>query len=65
MVKSRDTIENHLFVYPSGKLIILHLLRCQGLAIVYYGFTLGRLGATAFSAFATMGLPVAGVLKIL
>jgi hypothetical protein len=46
---------NHLFVYPSGKPIILHLLRCQGLAIVHYGFTLGRLGATAFSAFATMG----------
>jgi hypothetical protein len=47
--------ENHLLVYPSGKPIMLHLLRCQGLAIVHYGFTLGRLGATTFSAFATMG----------
>ena len=41
-------------VYPPGKPRILHLLRCQGLAIVNYGFALGRLGATALSAFATM-----------
>ena len=47
--------ENHYFVYPPGKPRILHLPRCQGLAVAYYNFTLGRLGATAFSAFATLG----------
>jgi len=35
--------------------MIPHLLRCQGLAVKYYGFTLGRLGAGASSAFATTG----------
>jgi hypothetical protein len=47
--------ENHHFVYPSGKPRILHLRRCQGLAIAHDGFTLGRLGSTAFSPFATLG----------
>ncbi len=54
--------ENHHFVDPPGKTTILHLPRCQGLAVAYYNFTLGRLskiplagGATAFSAFATLG----------
>ncbi len=47
--------KNHQFAYPPGKPRILHLHRCQGLAIVHYGFTLGRLGATAFSPFAAMG----------
>ena len=42
-------------VYPSGKPRIPHLLRCQGLAVAYYGFTLGRLEATATSTFATIG----------
>ena len=28
------------FVYPSGKPMIPHLLRCQGFAVVHYGFTL-------------------------
>ncbi|OGP61994.1 MAG: hypothetical protein A2V65_07330 [Deltaproteobacteria bacterium RBG_13_49_15] len=32
-----------------------HLLRCQGLAVKYYGFALGRLGSGATSAFATTG----------
>jgi len=36
----------HIF-YPSGKPMIPHLLRCQGFAVVYYSFTLGRLGSTA------------------
>ena len=35
-----------------------HLLRCQGLAVKYYGFALGRLGSGAPSAFATTGLIV-------
>ncbi|MFC1817131.1 hypothetical protein ACFL0M_14620 [Thermodesulfobacteriota bacterium] len=48
--------ENHHFVDPPGKPTILHLPRCQGLAVAYYSSTLGRLGATAFSAFATLGL---------
>ncbi len=48
--------ENHHFVYPPGKPTILHLPRCQELAVAYYSFTLGCLGATAFSAFATLGL---------
>ena len=32
-----------------------HLHRCQGFAIVHYGFTLGRLEAGASSAFAALG----------
>jgi hypothetical protein len=48
--------ENHDYVYPSGKPIMLHLLRCQGFAVAYYSFTLGRLGSTAFSPFATIGI---------
>jgi hypothetical protein len=32
--------------------MIPNLLRCQGFAVVYYGFTLGRLGSGASSAFA-------------
>jgi len=47
--------ENHHFVYPSGKPRILHLLRCQEFAVNHYSFTLGRLGSTAFSTFATLG----------
>ena len=35
--------------------MIPHLLRCQGLAVKYYGFALGRLGSGAPSAFATTG----------
>jgi len=34
---------NRRLVYPSGKPRILHLLRCQRFAIVYYGFTFGAL----------------------
>jgi len=31
------------FVYPSGKPIIPHLQRCQGLGVVYYSLTLDAL----------------------
>ena len=31
------------FVYPAGKPMIPHLLCCQGLAVVYYGFALDAL----------------------
>jgi hypothetical protein len=31
-----------------------HLLRCQGFAVVYYGFTLGRLGSGVSSTFAQL-----------
>jgi hypothetical protein len=31
-----------------------HLLRCQGFAVAYYGFTLGRLGSGASSTFAQL-----------
>jgi hypothetical protein len=34
--------------------MIPHLLRCQGFAVVYYGFTLGRLGPGASSTFAQL-----------
>jgi len=35
--------------------MIPHLLRCQGLAVNYYGFTLGRLESEVPSAFAQLG----------
>ncbi len=35
--------------------MIPHLPRCQGLAVVYYGFALGRLEAGAPSTFAQLG----------
>ena len=38
--------------------MILHLLRCQGFGVAYYSLTLGRLGSTAPSAFATLGFTV-------
>jgi hypothetical protein len=31
------------FVYPLGKPMIPHLLRCQGFAVAYYSFTLDAL----------------------
>jgi hypothetical protein len=31
-----------------------HLLRCQGFTVVYYGFTLGRLGSGVSSTFAQL-----------
>jgi hypothetical protein len=36
-----------------GKPMILHLQRCQEIAVANYSFTLGRLDATASSTFAT------------
>src|SRR4030042_3758081 len=47
----------HVF-YPEGKPKISHLLRCQGLAVKYYGFALGRLGSGKSSAFAKTGLTI-------
>jgi len=45
-------------VYPSGKPMIPYLLRCQGLAVVYCGFTLGRLESGAPSTFAQLGYKI-------
>ena len=43
------------FVYPSGKPMPPHLLRCQGLALDNYSFALGRLEAGTPSTFAQLG----------
>ena len=51
--------QNRPVVYPAGKPRILHLLRCQGIAVAYYSFTLGRLEAAASSTFATSGITLA------
>jgi len=52
--KTRKLEKGHV-VYPSGKPMILHLLRSQGFGVAYYSLTLGRLVSTAPSAFATLG----------
>jgi hypothetical protein len=39
----------------AGKSMILHLLRCQEIAVANYSFNLGRLEATAPSNFAKSG----------
>jgi hypothetical protein len=44
------------FVYPSGKPMPPHLLRCQGLAVDDYSFALERLEAGTPSTFAQLGL---------
>ena len=44
------------FVYPLGKPMPPHLLRCQGIAVGNYSFTLGRLEAGAPSTFDQLGL---------
>jgi hypothetical protein len=46
------------FVYPLGKPMSSHLLRCQGLAVDDYSFALGRLEAGATSTFAQLGWKV-------
>ena len=52
----RYTFENFFhFVYPSGKPMPRHLLRCQGLAVNDYSFALGRLEAGTPSTFAQLG----------
>jgi len=51
----QKTWKNSHLVYPGGKPMIQHLLRCQGLGVAYYSLTLGRLGSAAPSAFATLG----------
>ena len=38
--------------------MIPHLLRCQGFAVAYYSFILGRLAAEAPSTFAHLGLKI-------
>jgi len=43
------------FVYPLGKPMLPHLLRCQGIAVENYSFTLGRLEAGAPSTFDQSG----------
>ena len=43
------------FIYPTGKPMAPHLLRCQGIAVGNYSFSLGRLGAGAPSTFAHLG----------
>jgi len=40
------------FIYPSGKPMPPHLLRCQGFALDDYSVALGRLEAGAPSTFA-------------
>jgi hypothetical protein len=44
-----------LFTLPAFSGMILHLLRCQGFGVANYSFTLGRLGSTVPSTFATLG----------
>ena len=44
-----------------GKAGGLQILRCQGLAVVYYGFALGRLGSGAMEAFAAIGFTLLSV----
>jgi predicted DNA-binding protein (MmcQ/YjbR family) len=53
-VRYKSHFLNLHFVYPPGKPMIPHLLRCQGFAVAYYGFTLGRLGSKASSTFAQL-----------
>jgi hypothetical protein len=49
------TVFYALFVYPSGKPMIPHLLSCQGLAADDYGFALGGLRSGASQAFTPLG----------
>jgi len=42
-------------VYPPGKPMTPHLLRCQGFGVANYSQTLERLEAAASSTFATLG----------
>jgi len=46
-------------ICPAGKPMILHLLRCQGIAVGDYSFNLGRLEAAASSTFASSGIILA------
>ena len=54
MISRNDAKNGHIF-YPAGKPSIPHLLCCQGLGVVYYSLTLGRLRSGASSTFATLG----------
>jgi len=46
---------NFDFVYPPGKPMAPHLLRCRGFAVADYSFTPGRLASGAPSTFAQLG----------
>jgi hypothetical protein len=46
------------FIYPPGKPMPPHLLRCQGIAVGKYSFILGRLEAGAPSTFAHLVVPL-------
>jgi hypothetical protein len=52
---SSNTSKKIVLLYPMGKPMLLHLLRCQGIAVADYSFTLGRLETAASSTFATSG----------
>jgi hypothetical protein len=51
-MKSKKTCH---VVYPLGKPMTPHLLRCQGFGVAYYSLTLERLESAASSTFATLG----------
>jgi predicted DNA-binding protein (MmcQ/YjbR family) len=57
-VRYKSHFLNLHFVYPTGKPMIPHFLRCQGFAArqspLADGFTLGRLGSKASSTFAQL-----------
>jgi len=50
------SILNPILFTLAGKPMAPHLLRCQGIAVGDYSFTLGRLEAGAPSTFAHSGL---------
>ena len=55
----QEPFSSRRVVYPVGKPIIPHLLRCQGFGVAHYSLTLslskGRLASAASSAFAALG----------
>jgi hypothetical protein len=51
----KGRLRHQLRPNKTGKPMILHLLRYQGIAVAYYSFTFGRLEATASSTFVTSG----------
>jgi len=55
MLKKRYWYFFSIFVYPAGKPMIPHLLRCQEFAVNCYGFTLERLESGASSTFTQLG----------
>ena len=53
------------FIYPLGKPMPPHFLRCQGLVVGYYSFAPGRLETGAPSTFAQPGVPSLDKIKFL